>query len=144
MEASFLGVIRSMTNVSVVVWRTFLLLARRQHALQRDAYSNNTQYRGPLIPKDRSTNMSIRIYMGMNRRLMSLIYNKLDSRGIDGVLGTESELQSEHLSLILAFSHDFYGEKPRLEVICAEKIDTNRATLNLDFRQLLAQPFGGD
>jgi hypothetical protein len=88
--------------------------------------------------------MSIRIYMGMNGRLMGLIYNKLDSRGIDGVLGTESELQCEHLSLILTFSHDLYGEKPRLEVICTEKVDTNRATLNFDFRQLLPQPFGGD
>jgi hypothetical protein len=37
---------------------------------------------------------------------MSIIYHKLDSRGIDGVLGTESELQCEHLSLKLTIKLD--------------------------------------
>jgi len=68
---------------------------------------------------------------------MSLVYNKLDSGGVDGVLGTESKLQREDLSLVLTFPHNLYRKNPRQEVIRTEKIYPDRTTFSLDFGQLL-------
>jgi len=144
-KARLLRIIRGRTNVVVVTFGQFFLLARGEHALDRDTDGHDAQGGGPIITENGSAYMAVGIDMGMHGWLDHIGNDELHSRRLERILWIEPDHEMKDFILVQTVPENLYRKIPRLEILGLEQLDTSCSLRGiglfyLDLLQLLLQP----
>jgi len=102
-KACLLWVIRSCADVVIVTFGQFFLLARSEHALNRDTDGHHAQGGRPVVTENGSAYVAVRVDVGVYRWFDFIRNDELDGRRLEGVLRIEPDHEMEYFILVQAF-----------------------------------------
>lgn len=119
-KSSLLGIIRSCTDVIVVTFGQFFLLARGEHALNRDTDRHHAQGGGPIIAEYGSAYVAVRVDVWVHGWLDLIGNDKLDGGRFERILRIEPDHEVKDFVVVQTFPENLYREIPRLEIVGLE------------------------